>query len=46
MESASPHTPTRRFRYLVWGAFIFFLLTVAYIGFKRTPAFVKAPLYR
>lgn len=38
-----PHAHCRR--YLVWGAFIFFLLTVGYIAFKRTPAFVRAPIY-
>ncbi|KAF6260683.1 hypothetical protein COO60DRAFT_854544 [Scenedesmus sp. NREL 46B-D3] len=28
-----------------WGGFAFFMLVVAYISFKRTPAFMKQPLY-
>jgi hypothetical protein len=32
-------------RFALWGGFAFFLLVVAYISFKRTPAFMKQPLY-
>jgi hypothetical protein len=32
-------------RLAFWGGFAFFMLVVAYISFKRTPAFMKQPLY-
>jgi hypothetical protein len=32
-------------RLAFWGGFAFFMLAVAYISFKRTPAFMKQSLY-